>query len=295
MRLLASLLALALLSPAASAWQASPELQHHADLAERAAHALPAELRALVERHRDEFRAGALDPDGVTDPAKNVHTFYHTYEPLQQEGGGLYQVQRTLHDAGMAMREGKPDAEVAYALGTMTHFVTDLAVPYHTADGRYDDEEHGPYETGAAQHQHRDLVPSRAPQEVADVGAYMTDVATRSARMGDALAAAMERADGAWTEELEVRTRELEQLAIDAAADMMVTAYAMADPARAAPAFDEEQPLPTEPEDVGLSLKEQWRTNPHILVGGAVVLVALGIACVVALSRRREREGRRPL
>lgn len=243
----------------------------------------------------DAFRRGALDPDGVTNPDANVHTFYHTYEPREQDGGGLYQVKSSLHDAVMAMREGKSDEEVAYRLGHLTHFVSDLAVPFHTADGLYDHEHHGAFETAATGHQHRDLAPTRAPQEVADVHAYVTNVATRSASLGERLVEAMDAARGEWTGEVDGIARELEQLSIDATADMLLTAFAMADTARPTPAFDEAKPVPMEPEDVGLSLQEQWRANPAILVGGAVVLVALGIAIAVGLSRRRERRGQRPL
>lgn len=295
MRSLGPLLALMLLAPTAQAWQADPELPHHADLAERAARGLPPELREVVFTELAAFRKGALDPDGVTDEDANVHTFYHTYEPVEREGGAMYTIQSRLHDAAMAMREGKDAEEVAYALGQLTHFVTDLAVPFHTGDGYYDHEQHGPYETQAYAHQHADLAPSRPPAEVTDVERYMTDVAMRSAMLAERLTSAFERADGAWTEELDALTRELEQLSIDAAADMMLTAYMMADPARPAPTFDAQQPLPMEPEDLGLSLEEQWRRNPTIVIGAAVVLVALGIACIVAVSRRRERQGRRPL
>lgn len=295
MRLLVSLLASTLVLGSAAAWQAAPELPHHADLAERAAQHLPPEQRSLVMAHLEAFRRGALDPDGITDPAAEVHTFYHTYEPVEGDGGGLYQARLALHEAAMAMREGERDDEVAYRLGFLTHFVTDLSVPYHTADGFYDEEQHGPYETEAYRRQHRELAPSRAPREIADTEAYLIDVATRSAAQAERLSAAWDAAEGAWTPEIDAITRDMEQLALDAAADMMVTAFALAEASRPAPTFDAEKPLPTEPEDVGLSLKEQWRTHPERLIAGAVVLVALGIASIVAISRRRERHGRRPL
>ena len=295
MRVLVALVAALALMGAAQAWQASPELPHHADLAERAAQRLPADQAALVRANLDAFRRGALDPDGVTNPHADVHTFYHTYEPDDEDGGGLYQVKSSLHDAVVAMREGMSGEEVAYRLGHLTHFVTDLAVPYHTADGLYDHEQHGPFETEAHRHQHRELVPTRSPQEVTDVHAYMTDVAARSAAMGDRLVQAWSDADGAWSQEIDAIARELEQLSIDAAADMMATAFAMADPARPTPTFDEPRPIPIEPEDVGLSLQEQWRNNPTVVIGAGVVLAALGVAILVALSRRRERHGRRPL
>lgn len=287
-RLLVSLFALALIVPGASAWVAGPDRPHHGDLAEAAIAQLPVEWRALLEGNRDAFRAGALDPDGITDPDKGVPTFYHTYEPGSGTGGGVYRVELSLHEATMAMRDGAPDAEVAYQMGFMTHFIADLAVPFHTTDGLYEDERHAAYEKAAYDHRAEyDVGPSRAPREVDDPAAYAKAVAAESSAMGEELVAAWDAAGGAWSPEVARLTERAATLAVDAMADMLYTAFARADPARPEPAFDADMPVPGDLDDLGVSVRLLRDAHPAIVVAFFAALAALAVGAVVVSKRKR--------
>lgn len=289
-RFLATLLALALLVPSASAWVAGPDRPHHADLAVAALEGLPPDLRALLEENLDAYRRGALDPDGITDAEKEVHTFYHTYEPESGTGGGVYRVELQLHEATMAMRRGAPPSQVAYDLGFLTHFVADLAVPFHTADGLYEDERHVPYEHAAYDHRaDYEAHPTRAPQEVTDPAAYAKDLARRSAASSEALVRAIDDAEatGGWSPEVARLTEEATTLAVDAMADMLYTAYLRADPARPEPAFDARMPLPGDLDDLGVSVRLLRDTHPLVIVGAFVLVAAFAVAATFGIKRKR--------
>lgn len=288
MRLLGSLLALLFALPGAGAWVAGPDRPHHADLAEAALAALPARLRELIEGERDAFRRGALDPDGITDPEKGVHTFYHTYEPATGSGGGVYRVELSLHEATMALREGRPAAEAAYQLGFLSHFVADLAVPFHTADGLYEHEGHERYERLA--YDHRDaysVAPTRAPREVHDPGAYAKDLATQSEALAQELLDALDASNDAWSPEVQRITERTAALAVDAMADMLYTAYARADPSRPEPAFDAQLPVPGDLDDLGVSVRLLRDSHPVLVVATFLAVAALAAGAIVVAKRRR--------
>lgn len=292
MRLLGSLLAVLLLAPLAQAWVAGHDRPHHADISEAAAERLPAELRQLILTHRDAFRRGALDPDGVTDQKKGVHTFYHTFEPGKGSGGGVYRIELSLHEAVVAMRQGAAPEEVAYQLGFLTHFATDLAVPFHTGEDLYDHAWHEPYEHAAYDHRNEYTArASREPREVHDPSAYAKEVAKESAAMGEALVAALDASGGVWSPEVRDITERAASLALEAAADLMYTAYVRADPARPEPTFDAQMPLPTEPEDVGLSIRELRKHHPALIVGFFAALAALAVATVLVFAKGRKPSG----
>lgn len=290
MRLLALLLALTLLAPAASAWVAGPDRPHHADLAQTALGRLPPELRSILERERDAFRQGALDPDGIEHPDRGVHTFYHTYEPATGSGGGVYRVELSLHEATMALREGRPDAEVAYQMGFLAHFIADLAVPFHTANGLYEHELHEVYEHLA--YDHRDaysVAPTRVPREVADPSAYAKDVAAQSEALAKGLVEALEASGGAWSAEVERLTHEAAALAVDATADMLYTAYVRADASRPEPTFDAKMPLPGDLDDLGVGVRLLRDTHPFLVVAALLALAALAVGAVVVVKGRKGR------
>lgn len=280
-RLLAALLALALLAPTALAWVAGRETPHHADLAWEAAMRLPPEMRAIVERHEDAFRRGALDPDGQLDPERDVHTFYHAYEPADGGGGGVYRVELTLHEAVVALRSGDEDA-AAYQLGFLTHFVTDLAMPFHTGRDAYDDPRHEEAEVAAFLHRgDYTLAPARPPARVDDVEAYMVRVAEQSAASWPALDAATPTEGEAWSPEAARIVGAGASLAVEAASDLLLTAFALADPAQPLPPKPEEVPVPWDAEDLG------WPAWLPV----AIALVAAALAALVplALARKRSR------
>lgn len=287
MRLLVSLLAAALAAPVASAWMAGGDRPHHADLAEEAAALLPAGWCEILLSDREAFRKGALDPDGIVDPPKGVHTFYHAWEPDDGGGGGVYRVRLSLHEATMAIRDGNASADVAYQMGFLTHFITDLAMPFHTGDGAYDSRWHEPFEQAAYDRRAEYAGPvAHAPRQVLDAEAYAENVARESAARAPRLLAALDASEGAWSDEARAVAAESRALAVRAAADMMYTAFAMADPARPAPVFDEDMPVPAEPEDLGLSAAEIQKQHPYAL---PVAVGLVGLVVLVAFARRKRR------
>ena len=271
---------------------AGPDRPHHADLAELAAERLPPEMREIIGAHREAFRRGALDPDGITNADAGVNTFYHTFEPGKGSGGGVYRVELSLHEAVVAMRGGAADEDVAYQLGFLTHFVLDLAVPFHTGEGLYDHEWHEAYEQAAYDHREEyDARPGREPQEVHDPSAYAKELAEQSAALADDLVSTLDASGGAWTPEARDIAQRTAALGVEATADLLYTALVRADPARPEPTFDAQMPLPTEPEDVGLSIRELRKHHPMLIVGFFAALAAVAVASVFALAKGRKPSG----
>lgn len=274
--------------PGAGAWVAGPDRPHHADLAEAAFVGLPATLRGLLDGERGAFRRGALDPDGITDREKGVHTFYHTYEPATGSGGGVYRVELSLHEASMTLREGKPAAEAAYQLGFLSHFVADLAVPFHTANGLYELERHEGYERLA--YDRRDtysVAPTRAPREVHDPAAYAKALATQSEALARDLLDALDASSDAWSPEVQRIAERTAALAVDAMADMLYTAYVRADPSRPEPAFDAQLPVPGDLDDLGVSVRLLRETHPFLVVATFFSVAALALGVILIAKRRR--------
>lgn len=295
--LLPALLAATSFLPLSSAFVAGPDRPHHADLADLAAARLPAEWRAILASHRASFREGAIDPDGQLNASREVHTFYHAYEPKDGGGGAVYRVALSLHEATMALREGRSEAEVAYQMGFLTHFSADLAMPLHTAENLYDHEKHEVFEHAMYDHaaEYGVTAPSRPPQEVADVEAYAVALAERSAALGTRIDHALAATEGAWSPELRDIAAESTALAVEATADLLYTAFARADPTRPDPVFAAADPMPRELEDVGLSVPELRKHQPWVLVLVPVLaLVALGgITALVARRHYFKRRFRR--
>lgn len=296
MRLLTALAALCILAtPLAAAWVAGPTAPHHADLAVLAAERLPAPERDLLLRNLDAFRKGALDPDGVTDPSKSIHTFYHAYEPEDGGGGGVYRVQLSLHEAARALREGAPEADAAYQMGVLTHFTMDLAMPFHTGKDDYDNKWHEPFEKAAYAHRAElPIAPGGPPREVTEPKARAIALAQASARLAKPLVASLDAADAPWSPEAARIAGEAASLGVEATADFLHTAFLWGDPARPdPPPFHDEMPVPKDAEDLGLSLAELGRHHPFLLASGAFALAAslAGVAAWRLALRRGPRSG----
>lgn len=289
------LLATLACSPTAQAWVAGPDRPHHADLAVLAAQRLPEAERALIFRNLDSFRAGALDPDGVTDPSKNINTFFHAYEAKDGGGGGVYRVRLSLYHAATAIRDGAPERDIAYQLGVLTHFTMDLSMPFHTGDDDYDNRWHESTERLAYDHR-ADLriVEGPAPREVEDPEARAVALAEESAAMAEALIAGLDASEGAWTPDTARILGEAASLGVAATADYLHTAFVWADPARPAPAkiHESEMPVPRDAEDLGLSMTELWRKRPALMWSLTFAAAAAAASlCAYALARRRTARG----
>lgn len=292
---LALLLPAAALPPPASAWVAGPTKPHHADLAVLAAERLPEPHRALLLRNLDAFRLGAMAPDGVVDPARGIHTFYHAYEPHDGGGGGVYRVKLSLREAAMALRVGAPEADVAYQMGILTHFVLDLSVPFHTGQDAYDHPLHERFEHAAYDH-HAELpiLAGAAVREVTDPEARAIALAEASSRLLPPLVQAMQApdaAEGGWSAETNRLAGEAATMGVDATADFLHTAFLWADPARPEPGpIDDEMPVPKDAEDLGLSPTELAKHHPWLLASAGFVLLAAAVALATyAAARRRAR------
>ncbi|HUR69248.1 MAG TPA: hypothetical protein VM370_08375 [Candidatus Thermoplasmatota archaeon] len=294
MRLVAPLLAALLLlsSPGALGWVAGWDRPHHADLAVKAARRLPPEWRDLILAHEDAFRKGALDPDGVTDASKEVNSFFHTYQPGSGGGGGLYRVQASLHDATMAKRDGKTDEGIAYQMGFLTHFVADLAMPFHTAPGAYGNEWHLSFERDAYDHRGEYAISAGAPpHEITDVKTYTIHEAEASAALAPGLVKSLDASQGAWTPEARDIAKRAADLAVDSIADMLFTAFAQADPSRPEPTFTATPPAVREPEDIGLPPGAALAR--HAVAVGAAAVGAFALVALVVMANRHRRKGRR--
>lgn len=292
MRLVAPLLAVTLfLSQGALGWVAGWDRTHHADLAVEAAKRLPPEWRELLLANEEAFRKGALDPDGVTDGSREVHTFFHTYQPANGGGGGLYQVQASLHDATMTIRDGKTDEEIAYRMGFMTHFVADLAVPFHTAPAAYGHEWHLSFEKDAYDHRDQYAISAgEAPHEIADVKTYTIHVAEASAALAPGLIKSLDASQGAWTPESRDIAKRAADLAVVSITDMLFTAFAQADPTRPEPAFTASAPAIRDTEDIGLppgAVLARHAVEIAALAVGAFALVSLIVIARAVRPRAR--------
>lgn len=279
-------------TPPAGGWVAGWDRPHHADLAVEALARLPGPERTFLAAHLDAFRKGALDPDGVTDPAQAVPEYYHGYEPASGDGGALYMAERSLIEAVEALRKGDPDA--AYFLGRMSHFVGDLAQPFHTgadADGvlgRIDllyHPRHEPYEHLAYDERLSYATEgAHPPRVVHDVHAYLKGVAGESAARAPELLGALEAGDGAWTPEVRRLTGESARLTVGAIGDLIHTAFHLANATEAErAALDVEAHRPGFPDRVQESVLERPVPHPAALGLAAILLVAWGQA-----PRRRE-------
>lgn len=269
----------------AQAWVGQTPDTHHAQLAVLVAERLPEPHRSLLLEHREAFERGAYEPDA------NVHTFYHAYDVSDGGGGGLYEVEKAVYDATMALRDGAPPEEVAYRMGYVTHFSLDLSVPFHTASGLYDHDLHLKYEHSAQLfHDDMDLNATRAPQEVADVRATTLALAQASAAEAPALLASLEPEGLSWTPEARNITERVMQAGLDTTSDLLLTAFLRADPARPAPEPTHLQHKPTvrDPADIGLGDGDIRRAIPW---SGALMLamgvLTLAAAVVIVAHRRR--------
>lgn len=297
MRLLLALAAACLLAlPGAHAWVAGPTKPHHADLAVLAAERLPPAERGLLMRNLESFRQGAMDPDGISNPDRAIHTFYHAYEAHDGGGGGVYRIQLSLYEAAMALRKGLPEADVAYQMGILTHFTLDLSVPFHTGSDDYDHRWHEPYEIAAYDHRAEfDVRPGGPVREVEDPEARAVELAHASAALSDPLIASLDAAGRPWTPEAARITGEAASLGVAATADYLHTAFLWADPARPdpVPAHTEEMPVPMDAEDLGLSITELAKHHPTLLASGVFALAAAVVSVAAWLfgSRRRDARG----
>lgn len=285
--LLAGTLLLATVAAPADAWTAGPDRPHHALLAEEAAARLPPAYTDLLARHAERFRAGALDPDGVTDPNLDVPVFYHVYDVETREGGGIHMALQALRDGARAMRENESDG--AYLLGVASHIVTDLAIPLHTSFDRLHADAHEPFERAA--YDHRDELrsaPAREPRVVDNPGLYLENVSRRAASLAPAMEAALaEAGEARWSPALANVTSEAVALAVESTADLLFTALV-----RSADANDTLAAFDPEPWQPGLNdrVEEATAANPVLVMAAAAVAAfAVGAGFVWHTHRRRHR------
>lgn len=190
----------------------------------------------------------------------------------------------------MAIRDGRTDEEIAYRMGFMTHFVADLAVPFHTAPAAYGNEWHLGSEKDAYDHRHEYAISAgAAPREIADVKTYTIHEAEASAALAPGLMKSLDASQGAWTPEARDIAERAADLAVDSIADMLFTAFAQADPSRPEPAFTASVPAVRDAEDIGLPPGAVLAR--HALGIGALGVGAFAIIALIAVAHRRWRKG----
>lgn len=285
-----ALLAMTAGAPASLGWVGESPGSHHEVLALLAAQRLPSAERDFILAHQEAFARGAWEPDGT------VHTFFHAYEPSDGGGGGVHQVQWMLYESAMAMRGNATGDEIAYKLGSLTHFTLDLSVPFHTGPDLYDHGWHLPYERAAATfHDEVDLVAGHEPRELADPRAEAVALAEFSAARSPALLASLDEAQLPWTPEARAITGEVASRGLDVTADALHTAFVWADAGRPAPERPTGNPLPHDAEDVGLGRGDIRMWLPWegaLLLGMAIMAAIWGAAEVVRRGARRSDRSR---
>jgi len=129
-RLLCSLLTLAL-ATAATAW--SPQTQ--IAIADQASTVAPPDLARQIERHRRQFREGAVAPFRGTQAADHV---------ANEDGSGDLKavVGREVERAVQMIQGHRPFAEIVHQLGVVSHFVADASNPLNSSatdpdEGKY--------------------------------------------------------------------------------------------------------------------------------------------------------------
>lgn len=275
---LGALLASLLVAPAASAWIGERESPHHARLAREAALLLPPPMRDAILAEENALARGANEPDTSVDP------YFHRFDPSDPEWGGAVGAADDAYAKAVdALRAGKA-REAAYWLGSMSHFILDVAQPMHSGgDEAIGHRHHAEYEEAAFERAGELDVAVTAPvvDRPGELAGWWS--AQRGAARWPALEAALDRADGPWSDEVARVTEDALADGLLAAAGAMSSAFAEAGwraPTPAAHHAPQTEPAPAAPQtDVAPGPSENSATPrlTAVLLGG-VLLVAGALA-----------------
>jgi hypothetical protein len=123
-RVVATLLGFGLASPAL-AWDPA----EHRRIVDIAIEHVPPRIAAFLRANRDEVVRGALDPD-----RKFMDTENHTVEIADGSRRNPERVAELSAALVAMLRNGAPRERVAYGLGALSHYVSDIDEPLHTSD-----------------------------------------------------------------------------------------------------------------------------------------------------------------
>ena len=130
---------------------ASSKSKSHAVIAERAAACVgEPDFSNFIHKHVAELRAGAVEPDlhktcksESTQPCrKDLGISNHYYNLLDdKKGHDIDKVVEEFGKVGQLIDQGKSGNTVAYELGILAHFVSDISQPLHCGSNKTDKNE----------------------------------------------------------------------------------------------------------------------------------------------------------
>jgi hypothetical protein len=134
------------LLPSTFAWTGNS----HSQAAGLAAERMSGTLGQILRTQREALLRGAVAPD------REFHDFLnHVYHPKNRYGGGLKTCAAQLARVQSLVRKKARQSEIAFEMGVLSHYVSDLHNPLHTSgDDPREDKYHSAYEQAAE----RDLV-----------------------------------------------------------------------------------------------------------------------------------------
>lgn len=106
---------------------------------------MPSAFQDRFRPFKDPMMQGSTDPDSLLKDFMN-----HVYHVNRRNGHeSASRIGDLCRQAAEQMKRGSPDAEIAYTLGLIAHYVADINQPLHTAGSEADAEEgeyHGKFE-----------------------------------------------------------------------------------------------------------------------------------------------------
>jgi hypothetical protein len=148
------------LLPVANAWTGNT----HKRAAKLAAQAIEGPVGELLKKEETALLRGAVAPDREFRDFLN-----HVYHPQNNYGGGIDACLAQLSKIQKLISQKAKSSEIAFEMGVLSHYVSDLHNPLHTSSG---DPRESKYHSTYEQAAERDLaswkVPSKKPYLISD-------------------------------------------------------------------------------------------------------------------------------
>jgi hypothetical protein len=122
---------------------ASSNSKSHADIAERAAACVgQPDFTAFAKKNRTRLRAGAVEPDLHKTSRKDLGINKHFFNLLDNQAGqDIEKVRQEFEAVEALIAKGASHSRVAFELGILAHFVSDISQPLHCGGAGTDKNE----------------------------------------------------------------------------------------------------------------------------------------------------------